>query len=90
MKTQKTYHQASACSEHEHRPGSVQSALLIKAMVVRARHEDVGDAQAQTAGEEVEQRAAEWDTGLRGTLDGVARKRLVRTVVYLSPLRCTR
>lgn len=68
----------------------MQPALLIEVVVARARHEDIGDAQAQAADEEVEERAAERNASFSRTLDGVARERLVRTVVDLPPLRCTR
>ena len=82
-----TYYKTSACTEHEHRPSSMQPTLLVEVVVACAGHENVGDAQAQAGNEEIERRTAERYVSLRGSLDRVARKGLVGAVVDLPPLR---
>ena len=83
-----TYHQTCARADHEHWAVIVETTLLVKALMEGTTEENVGDTQTEASNDEIEHCAVEWSARLLYTLDRIARQRLVRPEIKLSPLRC--
>lgn len=83
-----TYHKARTSADHEHRAGAVQAALLVKASVMHPADEQVGDAEAHAADDEIEDDPREgFAMRLHDAFDSVLGQWLVRAEVHLPPLR---